>query len=177
MPGKEGNYSLLAQEYADHGSLIEFMRKRSLSFAERRLVCWEIAEGLQYLHSNSIVHRDIKLDNILITDHEKGVTAKIADFGFATQLENPDQLVGSYKGTRRGYMAPEIHSARTNSALRYNPKAADMFAFGVVMFALLMGKLPFEFGNREDRLYNLLAEGKDEEFWSVHSAELVKMES
>jgi serine/threonine protein kinase len=74
-------------------------------------------------------------------------------------------------------MAPEIHSARTNSALRYNPKAADMFAFGVVMFALLMGKLPFEFGNREDRLYNLLAEGKDEEFWSVHLAELVKMES
>jgi serine/threonine protein kinase len=65
-----------------------------------------VGQALQHLHSNSIVHRDIKLDNILIIDHEQGVTAKLADFGFATTLRLDSPLLNSFKGTRRGYMAP-----------------------------------------------------------------------
>lgn len=84
----------------------------------------------------------------------------MADFGFATRLQEDQQMIGSYKGTRRGYMAPEIHQCREDPTLRYDPKASDIFALGVVLFAIVMGKLPFEFATKEDRLYSLLAEGK-----------------
>jgi serine/threonine protein kinase len=57
-------------------------------------------------------------------------------------------------------MAPEIHLCREDTTLRYDPKASDIFALGVVLFAIIMGKLPFEFATKEDRLYSLLAEGK-----------------
>lgn len=57
-------------------------------------------------------------------------------------------------------MAPEIHLCREDPSLRYDPKCSDVFALGVVLFALVMGRLPFEFATKEDRLYSLIAEGK-----------------
>jgi serine/threonine protein kinase len=113
-----------------------------------------------HLHSNSIVHRDIKLDNILIIDGEEGATAKLADFGFATILPQGQKHLSSFKGTRRGYMAPEIHICREDPTLTYDGKAADVFALGVVLFALVLGRLPFEFALPTDKLYSLVSEGK-----------------
>lgn len=74
-------------------------------------------------------------------------------------------------------MAPEIHACREDSSLNYDGKAADMFALGVVLFALVLGRLPFEFGLRSDRLYAMLAEGKTKEFWAAHAAALNKLAS
>lgn len=113
-----------------------------------------------HLHSKSIVHRDIKLDNILIIDASEGVTAKLADFGFATQLVPGENHLASFKGTRRGYMAPEIHSCREDPNKKYDTKAADIFALGVVLFALVLGRLPFEFALPTDKLYSLVIEGR-----------------
>ncbi len=90
LPGREGNFCLLAQEHARHGNLLDLIKKGGLSIAQRRLLFWEVGQAVLHLHSNSIVHRDIKLDNILIFDHEEGeegeIIAKLADFGFATVL-------------------------------------------------------------------------------------------
>lgn len=52
-------------------------------------------------------------------------------------------LFNEYKGTRKGYMAPEIHACHHAPEKRYDGELADMFALGVLMFALVMGKLPF----------------------------------
>lgn len=72
-------------------------------------------------------------------------------------------------------MAPEIHACREDSGLDYDGKAADVFALGVVLFALVLGRLPFEFGLKTDRLYGLLAEGKSKEFWAAHASALNKL--
>jgi serine/threonine protein kinase len=139
-----------------------------------------VGQALQHLHSNSIVHRDIKLDNILIFDHEQehgGLTAKLADFGFAAILRSDQTTLNSFKGTRRGYMAPEIHACKEDSTKYYDPKAADMFALGVVLFAVVLGRLPFEFALSSDKLYGHIAEGRMKEFWAAHAAALTKLES
>lgn len=178
LPEREGNFCLLAQEHARHGNLLDLIKGGKLSISHRRLLFWEVGQALLHLHSNSIVHRDIKLDNILIFDHEKGgITAKLADFGFATSLRSDQNTLNSYKGTRRGYMAPEIHACKEDSNKHYDPKAADIFALGVVLFALVLGRLPFEFALSSDKLYAHLAEGKMKEFWAAHAAAINKLDT
>ena len=83
-------------------------------------------------------------------------------------------MIGSYKGTKRGYMAPEIHQCKENIKKTYNGKAADMFAMGVILFALVMGRLPFQFAIPEDRNYKLLIEDPSD-FWANLNPLLVKM--
>ena len=146
LPGKEGNFYVLAQEYADHGNLSEVVRKYGdqIDICQRRFMLWELAMALQYLHCKDIVHRDIKLDNVLVADHPQGLTLKLADFGFAQHLDASSHYqVTNYKGTKRGYMAPEIHTAKNDQNQLYDGKAADIFAFGVVLYAVIMARLPF----------------------------------
>jgi serine/threonine protein kinase len=179
LPERPGNFCLLAQEHARHGNLLEVIKGGRLSVAHRRFLFGEVGQALQHLHSNSIVHRDIKLDNILIFDHEDntGLTAKLADFGFASMLRSDQTTLNSFKGTRRGYMAPEIHASREDPNNYYDPKAADVFALGVVLFALVLGRLPFEFALPSDKLYSHIAEGRMKEFWAAHAAAVGKLES
>jgi serine/threonine protein kinase len=66
LPGKKGKFNLLAQEYAQHGNLLDFIKQRKPNLPNRRFLMREIASAVEHLHCNSIVHRDIKLDNILI---------------------------------------------------------------------------------------------------------------
>ena len=115
------------------------------------------------------------MDNILVTEHPQGLSAKLADFGFATCLSLTDPHIRHCKGTRRGYMAPEIHRARTEPGESYDGKAADMFALGVVLFALVLGRLPFEYATPTDRHYSLIAEQREEEFKATHCGALEQL--
>jgi serine/threonine protein kinase len=63
-----------------------------------------------------------------------------------------------------------------DSSRNYDPKAADVFALGVVLFALVLGRLPFEFAVPEDKIYGMLSSGRAGEFWGVHEASLRKLE-
>mmetsp|Transcript_12437 Transcript_12437/g.14252 ORF Transcript_12437/g.14252 Transcript_12437/m.14252 type:complete len:151 (+) Transcript_12437:484-936(+) len=78
-------------------------RKLRLEEQEAKKIFKQIIEGVDYLHSKNICHRDIKLENILIT--ESGVI-KILDFGFAVKF-NPNKKLSTYCGTPN-YMAPEL---------------------------------------------------------------------
>ena len=95
------------------------------------------AQTLSFIHQSGLVHRDIKSDNIMITS--KCVPC-VLDFGFAVhkagELDNGFFEINL--GTP-GYMAPEIHQR-----LPYNGEHADIFALGVILFQMVMGRAPFE---------------------------------
>ena len=106
-------------------------------------------EQLEYLHSNNIVHRDIKLENIIA---DKDMNLKLADFGFATD-ENIEEL-NVFRGTQ-SYMAPEIRNGDV-----YNGKETDIFSMGVVLFTLVVGYFPFTQASFDDKFYGLLLTGE-----------------
>lgn len=174
----------MVMEHAAHGSLLDFFRKNKPSISQVRNLCIDLCKTVEFLHCNYIVHRDLKLDNILITEDEQHrAKAKVSDFGFATTyLENNQiKLFSSYKGTRRGYMAPEIHE--TLSPLGqllpdkyYDARKSDIFALGVILFCLVFGKLPFEFARKENKIYSFIKNKEYEKFWSCHQKDLEKLD-
>jgi serine/threonine protein kinase len=95
---------------------------------------------------------------------------KVSDFGFASRFEKEGERVTfhEYKGTRKGYMAPEIHYCQNAKDRPYEADKCDIFALGVILFALVMGTLPFELAVEENKLYKMIAEQKFEEFWKCH---------
>ncbi|XP_018011706.1 serine/threonine-protein kinase fused [Hyalella azteca] len=98
----------------------------------RGIAC-NLVSALYYLHSHRIVHRDIKPQNILLT--ESG-TAKLCDFGFSKKMEINTYVLESIKGTPL-YMAPELIEQQP-----YDQKA-DLWSLGCILFELLTGTPPF----------------------------------
>ncbi|MFH0900809.1 MAG: serine/threonine-protein kinase, partial [Pseudomonadota bacterium] len=131
----------LVQEYCAGASLKAMIRRRGegtggLPIGEVVAIAIQVLDGLAMAHAQGVVHRDIKPDNILVSD---GGVAKIADFGLA----RTDWMIGltthsMVLGTPE-YLAPEIaHSPSSGVDGR-----ADLYSLGVTMFEALTGRLPF----------------------------------
>ena len=95
--------------------------------------------GLQYLHSYGIVHRDLKLENIMMTDATNKAVPKLVDFGLAKMI-GPNEKAEEPFGTL-GYVAPEIVSLTEN--VHIEPQC-DIFSAGVIFHIFLMRKPLFE---------------------------------
>lgn len=104
---------------------------------------FQIAQALKYLYQNSIVHRDLKLQNILLSEKSFNATIKLADFGLARQYESKEDLFETTCGTPI-YMAPEIQKGET-----YDEKA-DLWSVGVILFELIAGFPPFNGRNKAE---------------------------
>ena len=102
-----------------------------------------MVEGISYCHSRNVAHRDVKLENILLNDNKNEV--KLIDFGFSTCIPS-DKKLKLFCGTP-SYMAPEIVSKQ-----EYCGPPADIWALGILFFALLCGKFPFR-GESDKELY------------------------
>lgn len=134
-------YLMIATEYISGGDLLSLLKKRSrLSEPTVKTLFKQLLEGLKYMHSQGIIHRDVKLDNILL---DADSTIKLCDLG-VSKLIRPGEIMTEQCGTP-AYIAPEIISGEP-----YSGFGADMWSAGVVLYALLSGTMPFKANNMND---------------------------
>lgn len=119
-------------EYADGGDLYNFAMGSDLTAAQVKSIFAQLALALDFLHKRNVIHRDVKLDNVLIT---RDGYLKLADFGFATM----DATASGGFGTP-SYTAPEILTPRVYKS--YTSKV-DVWSLGVLMFTLVSKEYPF----------------------------------
>lgn len=125
-------------EYMKGGVIVDRSSRSPYPRNLLRSAMVDALEGLSYLHSRNIVHRDIKVENLLV---DKNGTVKISDFGMAHVIPpggNDALMMGI--GSRK-YRSPEIFKA--NGKSNYSGFAADVWAMGCVFFCLADGSLPF----------------------------------
>lgn len=133
----KNNYYLVF-EFCEKGDLEKYLKKHSEIPLNQEIVqklIYHVSDAVRVLHNMNIVHRDIKLANILLT---KDFAVKLSDFGFA-KTANTGMLMETYCGTPMN-MAPEILLRH-----QYSLKC-DIWSLGVVLFQLAYGKLPFSPG-------------------------------
>ena len=136
--GQEGDAYYITMELLEGMPVINILRKRGmLTPLDVCRLGIQIASGLQYAHEQKIIHRDIKTANLFFTDNRK---IKIMDFGLAKMLEEVRRASTVIGGTPY-YMAPEQSQG---GAVDHR---ADIYAFGVTLYELLTGKVPFTEGD------------------------------
>jgi MAP/microtubule affinity-regulating kinase len=124
-------------EHLEGGELLKFVEeKKALSEEDALVIFKQIISAIDYCHRQKIIHRDLKLENIMKVDNES-LTIKIVDFGIAGLFAGRKSEV-----TRAGslyYMAPEVLSRRNLVAA----PSMDIWAVGCILYALVIGNLPF----------------------------------
>jgi tetratricopeptide (TPR) repeat protein/predicted Ser/Thr protein kinase len=125
----------IAMEYIEGRSIRELVKAGALSLDEVMEIALQIARGMNAAHNKDVVHRDIKSDNIMVS--EDGIV-KIMDFGLA-------KLKGATRVTREGttvgtlqYMSPEQVGGKSID------RRSDLFSLGVVLYEMITGRLPFK---------------------------------
>ncbi|KAJ3286748.1 hypothetical protein HDU79_006250 [Rhizoclosmatium sp. JEL0117] len=133
-------YIAIVMELAKGGELFEhILTKRSLEENETRKLFAQIMSAVGYIHSLEIVHRDLKLENILLDEHQNVV---LIDFGFANKTKGPDVLMRTSCGSPC-YAAPELVTTEA-SFLGYIGEKADLWSCGVILFSMIAGYLPWD---------------------------------
>jgi serine/threonine protein kinase len=132
------DYIFIVLQLLQGGDLYDYFRKRDFSVSEERskVIFRKIANALYYMHSMGICHRDLKLENIMMTDDSEEAIPVIIDFGLSKMI-GPNQMITDKFGTV-GYTAPEIYTSKSYD------KKVDLFSLGVILYALLSGYLPFD---------------------------------
>lgn len=123
-----------------HNQTMNELLKRRKRLYEFEVQWWtlQIISALKYLHSHRVIHRDIKLGNLFISNK---MDIKVGDFGLATKLDFDGEKKRTIWGTPN-YIAPEVIEGKTGHSYE-----VDIWSLGVVIYTLLVGKPPFETSN------------------------------
>lgn len=132
---EDAHYVYLILELAHNGELAKHFKLGTHGLAEKAAadIFRQVVSGVLYLHTHNIIHRDLSLNNLLLT---KDLNVKIADFGLATQLNGPDEKHVTMCGTPN-YISPEVASRELHGL------PADVWGLGCMLYTLLVGRPPF----------------------------------
>ena len=178
----EKSVMYLASPYCPYGDLFTLVQKNSSNLRNlgiplkiAKYILKQIIEGLIEVHRLGICHRDIKLDNVLISDD---FVVKITDFGCSNNTygeENNSKILLSCKGTET-YMAPEVlkNSGINNNKQHYNGEKSDVFSLGVLLFCLILNEFPFRKAVGNDNKYKFIENKNMREFWKKFERKLDK---
>ncbi|XP_071371939.1 serine/threonine-protein kinase 33 [Centroberyx affinis] len=150
----------LVTELCDGGELNELLQKKKcLTEEETRHIISSLAEAIVYLHKKDIVHRDLKLENILMKSSHHGddndmINIKVTDFGLSVKKGGvgSERMMKATCGTP-SYMAPEMISAHDYS------QQCDVWSIGIIMYMLLCGEPPF-MSNSKEKLFEKIKKGE-----------------
>ncbi|KAI8061841.1 kinase-like domain-containing protein, partial [Gilbertella persicaria] len=129
------DYYYMFMEYVDGGQLLDYIISHGkLKEKQARHISRQIASALDYCHRNSIVHRDLKVENILIS---RNGNIKIIDFGLSNVFTARSHL-STFCGSLY-FAAPELLDGKL-----YTGPEVDVWSFGIVIYVLVCGKVPFD---------------------------------
>ncbi|KAL8292670.1 hypothetical protein RQP46_001282 [Phenoliferia psychrophenolica] len=124
-------------ELCANGSLLDLLRKRRrYTEPEARFYLVQLIGACEYMHSNSVIHRDLKLGNLML---DADMNLRVGDFGLAALVKHPGERKRTICGTPN-YIAPEILFDTTNG----HSFEVDIWSIGVILYTLLVGKPPFQ---------------------------------
>ncbi|EGZ24557.1 hypothetical protein PHYSODRAFT_484521 [Phytophthora sojae] len=141
-------YLYLVSDFCARGELYELVSsaedgKLPLPTIQRYMR--QIAGGVQFLHANGFAHRDLSLENVLVTDDDQ---CQVCDFGLAASTAKPSrETVG-----KLFYMAPEVLAG-----VQYDATKADVWSLGVMLFIMLVGAPPVETASASDARFRLIS--------------------
>ncbi|XP_033747149.1 serine/threonine-protein kinase MARK2-like [Pecten maximus] len=130
----------MVMDYCSNGDLLDLINKhigenqKGIGEDPARKIFSQICSAVQHLHSNLIVHRDLKCENILL---DKNLDCKVTDFGFSCQVRNVDTHLKTSCGSY-AYTAPEVIRGKSYDGFR-----SDIWSLGIILFAMVNGRLPF----------------------------------
>ena len=141
---QDQNSIYLVQELASSGSLYEHLQKRGkLNLAEVRSLAFQLLSALHYLEERKVMHRDVKLENILL---DSNLNPKLSDFGWSVHSVSASRR--SFCGTVL-YLAPELVDRESYSS------KVDIWSTGILIFETATGKPPF-FGKDNKETFDLI---------------------
>ncbi|XP_067672742.1 testis-specific serine/threonine-protein kinase 3-like [Haliotis asinina] len=148
----------LVMEYADGGSLLERLQEDGpIEEEEARGIFLQTARAVQYCHHHGAAHRDLKLDNILLSRCGGMTRVKLCDFGFSTRIldsEGKKVPSGKFCGSAP-YTAPEV--LQKNGP--YDAMAADVWSLGVILYSMLYFRMPFNDSDLDVMIQHQLQRG------------------
>ncbi|KAJ6252326.1 serine/threonine-protein kinase tnni3k-related [Anaeramoeba flamelloides] len=133
------NKLLLVSEFCGGGDLFQLLHsKKKITRKQKIRIALDTAQGIQYLHSKNLIHRDLKSPNVLLKEFGNNLNAKITDFGLSKTMDASQTFSNNtIVGTPR-WMAPELLRAEKN----YTNKV-DIYAFGIILWEISKREIPF----------------------------------
>lgn len=145
-------------EYACHGDFFVLVQK-SGGFSENlsKYYTRQLLSAITYLKKKSISHRDIKLENLLLSEK---LVLKLADFEYSKKIN--EKIKNSTQIGTKSYMSPELHYKK-----KYHSEKIDSFSFGITLFIMVAGHPPFHKATHGDKYYFMFNRER-KKFWEIH---------